>query len=223
MDTMTILIIAGAALVAGVLAGALWVMIRKVNELSAHAAESLSKYWMAKKELAETKSRANSAEHDARELQRRNDEMITKGIGSTSAVMLFDLAQRKHYAERERTAAEIGALKAAVEKANREAEAAKSFIAGMEKGAAMLHEKIAELEAQLAEKVRVEPAGNADEDAVMGVLEKFAGELDIAVVDTETGEAVKFEPRELTLEEVSHMTTEELKRHYGEEPGNEAI
>ena len=236
MDMTTILIIAGAALVAlGMLAGALWVALlreRELGKLVSVAKESrdnfYEKFWAARKDFHQAEERARNAEHDARELQRRNDEMITKGAGSTNAAILFDLAMRKFYAERERKDAETAALKDKLAKAQRELEDQKAFQAGMQAAADSLRDEVAELKAealrfyhadgsfeelasreevvarrkecaayiaQMESALRQAQGGSSEPepDAVVGVLEKFAGELDIAVVNPATGEARKLD------------------------------
>ncbi len=79
--------------------------------------KSNQEYWEEKRARIGIEELQRGTYHDKRELQKRLDEMITKGIGSTSAVMLFDSRSASSTPNARGTDAETAALKDKLAKA----------------------------------------------------------------------------------------------------------
>jgi hypothetical protein len=231
MNTEILIIVLAAAAVA-----VMWFMVARARreaarlnglyEISVKSREGDNESYRRWREKMRTKG-----EEDMAAMRGQLDTVVREGVKGMSWHMCFDVGMRKLFKKHDRDEAEIGALKASLEKARRDAEATKSFIEGMTAGTDSLHEKIAQLEAEAkpsiitpeeVERLRKEihdsacgpdmnrrlteidrafgiftrwafPVACEPGDAVMGVLEKFAGELDIAVVNPATGEARKLD------------------------------
>ena len=311
MDTGLLIGLAAALVLAGALGGALWVVNRRNRDLwqlvdvAKTSRDNFHELYRNEHELLHVHKRKLSEVDAVRLALEAQVANLRAGVaGENGWALLLDAAQHKLYEKHAKYAAEIGNLKAGLEKARRALEDAKTFQEGMQAAADSLRAKIEELEAEalrfyhadgsfeelgsreevtarrkecaayiaqlegelavakLELAMKKDPAppyevvvGTGEGDALpplggetlgyqrvreiaLAAFTAWAGDGPAAGGDFEEffdaalaqaregvgdkGQGVSPEPRELTQEEVSHMTTEEIRRHYGEEPEDEA-